>query len=189
MGIKYLNLEIKLYRKKYLLLLIIFTNILSIYSSNHFLTYSNKIENNRNIQFTSKSIYYIIPYPKNNITGTGDIMEDSAFKALCKILSCDSGCCVGKIDSIRCGEKAICDVYNDYVTARIVVPAVIVPIVVVLFLILMILIFMKRNEYSLMKSVFLAFLCLFVITIPCVLFYARKKANNSDIKNLNKKQK
>ncbi len=180
-----LNNSEKHFAKKLLVLTIILTNIFSISSS-------VKPQTDliiRNLQFSSKSVYYIKPFPKNNITGTGDMMEDSAYDALCKILSCDSGCCVGNIDSISCGDGALCLVYIDYEAARVIAPAVIVPIFVILFVTLLILIFIMRNKYSFWKSFLLAVLCLFVITIPCVLYYARNRAKDSEIKNLIKKQK
>lgn len=149
----------------------------------------NNKEYQRNLQFTDKSIFYKIPYLKNNITGTGDIMNDVPYRALCNILNCNSGCCEGEIYSMSCGEKINCDKYFDYKAYRVVAPAVIVPIFVVLFITMLYLVFRKRNKYSILKSLFLAVLCLFIISIPYVFYYARKKADDSDIKKLMRMQK
>lgn len=182
--------------KKFFFLLIITSSFFSIHASSKNselnrsnLSNKNNKENQRNLQFTTKSVFYTIPFPKNNITGTGDIMNDVPYKALCNILNCNSGCCVGEIDSMSCGDKINCDKYFDYKQYRVIAPAVIVPICVFLFIILLYLVFRKRNKYSILKSLFLAVLSIFIISIPYVFYYARKKADDSYIKKLIKLQK
>jgi L-asparagine transporter-like permease len=131
-----------------------------------------------NIQFNSKSIFYNPPFAKNNVTGTGDIMQDVPYKALCLILNCQTGCCVGELDNISCGDSNTCNTFTSHVTTKVVVPAVIIPVCIILFITLMMMIFLKRNEYSILKSFILAFLCIFIITIPYILYYSRKKSEN-----------
>lgn len=189
------KLDFSLILNKSVVSIIIITSLLSvIITSNNSKSRQKNLNEynksaNRNLQFTDKSIYYNIPFPQNNITGTGDKMKDVPYNALCNILNCESGCCVGEINSLVCGDKILCDEYIDYSRYRVVMPAVIVPIFVVLFFTFMTLIFMKKNNYSFLKSTFLAGLCLFVITIPCVLYYARKKSDYTEINMLiNKKR-
>lgn len=143
----------------------------------------------RNLQYSSNSNYYKLEFIKNNVTGSGDKLMDVPYKALCVLKSCESGCCEGEIDNLICSTVESCTKYKDYNRARTVVPAVIVPCVCVLFFMLMTMIFMKRNQYSPAKSMLLAFLCFFVVTIPYILYYTRKKSTNNQIKKIIQLQK
>jgi hypothetical protein len=57
---------------------------------------------------TSKSIYYSVPFTYNNITGTGNKLRDDAYRVICKSLNCESGCCAGDTNSMRCGVTEDC---------------------------------------------------------------------------------
>jgi len=178
--------------QKFLFSIIILTTIFSIITSTNQSINKRKLYKNDlvgNLQFTSKSVFYNPPFPKNNVTGTGDQMEDVPYKALCIILNCETGCCVGELDTLTCGDQSTCNKFRDYKIAGVVAPAVIVPICVILFITLMMLIFIKRNKFSILKSFLLAFLCIFIVTIPYILYYARKKADDSEIKKIIQKQK
>jgi len=175
---------------KILIAIIIISNVLSIFTIKDY--NKNEIilnENHRNLQFSSKSVYYKIPIQKNNVTGTGDIMNDVPYKALCSILNCSSGCCIGEINLISCGDKATCDSFYNYKNIPVIVPAVIVPIFVLFFLIFLILLFSKKYGFSYLISLILAILSILIITIPCVLYYVKKNGTNFDSKVKHRKQK
>lgn len=121
----------------------------------------------------NSDIYYETKYDINNITGTGDIFMDVAYRSVCYVKNCDSGCCIGKINEITCGETINCKTYEEHIYYLVSAPAALIPVCILFFLLIFVLIFTKRNEYSFCKSFILALICLAIITIPYVLYYAR----------------
>lgn len=161
---------------------------MTIFFSN-ILTKENKARNlQKKRDFSSNSIYYLTKFPFNSVTGTGNELNDIPYRALCITRKCDSGCCVGKINQMQCGTAADCKTYNNYEYFLMIAPATLIPISILIFLSLFILLFTKRNQYSFLKSFLLAFICLGIITIPFVLYYARKAApkKKKKIENKNK---
>lgn len=146
-------------------------------------TTNSQINKNRRIlqkrEFNPNSIYYIREFDMNNITGTGDKLKDRAYRAYCFMKNCSAGCCIGDINSMTCGDEFNCKVYNDYVYYLYITHATLIPISILIFLCVFILIFTKRNNYSLCKSLLLAIICLGIITIPFVLYYARYPEDKS----------
>lgn len=134
-------------------------------------THETKQTKLRNLQYALNSIYYNLAYPANNITGTGDLLKDVPFKVLCKLLACNSGCCVGEIDNMRCGLAADCQVYLDYSRIPGTIVAIVVPIAVfILLTALFVFLFMYR-KYSFCSAFCMCFGCLIVVTIPVVVYY------------------
>ena len=125
----------------------------------------------RNLQYALNSIYYNLMYPANNITGTGDLLKDVPFKVLCMILACNSGCCVGELDSMRCGLAADCQVYLDYSRIPGMVVAIVVPIGVFVMLFALFVYLYKYKKYTCGGAYCMCLGCLFVITIPIVIYY------------------
>ena len=147
----------------------------------------NQKQNKRNLQYAMNSIYYNLMYPANDITGTGDKLKDVPYKVLCKILACNSGCCVGEVDNMRCGVADDCKVYSNYAGIPGMVIAIVVPIAVFLILVFLFVFFMKYKKYSCVKSFCLCLGCLFIVTIPIVIYFyfCKKEASVTP----NKKEK
>lgn len=143
-------------------------------------TPANKI---RNLQYALNSIYYNIVYPANDITGTGDRLKDVPYKVLCKIMSCNTGCCVGEIDNMRCGVQSDCKTYSDYSKIPGMVAAIVIPIAVFLILIAFFVFLTKFKKYSVGGAFCMCFGCLFVITIPVVIYYFCKNDTSVTPKN------
>ena len=134
-------------------------------------------EMDRNLQYveySSKGIYYTLVYPKNDITGTGDRLQDVPFKALCIIKSCTSGCCIGEINNLQCGTVDDCKIYFDSTRTGNVAAAVIIPIAVTAIFLAALFILRKKYNVAWDLSFLLAFTCMFVITIPFVIWYLCK---------------
>jgi len=151
----------------------------------------NSRENNeprRNLQYSLNSIYYNIVYPANDITGTGDKLKDVPYKVVCKILNCVSGCCVGEIDNMRCGAIADCKVYSDYSKVPGMIAAIVVPIGVFILLAALFYYLLKHRKYSCSTAFCMCLGCIFVITIPIVLYYLLFKKENSVTPKNNKER-
>lgn len=124
-------------------------------------------------EFNSDSIYYFTKFLINNVTGTGDKLLDVAYRSVCYVKNCATGCCIGNINVMKCGDTIECKTYEDHVYYLVAVPAVLIPICILCFIFFFMLIFTKRNKYSFCKSLILAVICMAIITIPYVLYYAR----------------
>jgi len=168
----------QLFKPKYLSRLIIFS-LIPLITISSFLPQSKdrNLQNLQNLsytEFSSKGIYYKVEFPKNDITGTGDKLQDIPYKALCLIKSCVSGCCEGDIDKIQCGTEENCKNYYDSTKKGNVAAAVIIPILVTaIFLITsFVLRFKYHIEWDL--SLLYGFTCMFVITIPFVIWHIMK---------------
>jgi len=189
--IKYPCLTLNKTYKQLSILIIIITTIFPATITNQNPNYQNKnykrILEIQNKKFVSNSIYYVTKFPKNNISGTGDKLNDIPYRAICLLKNCNSGCCVGEINFMTCGLEINCTAYKDHEFNLVAAPAAIIPICVLFFLFVFILIFTKRNKYSFCKSVLLAVICLGVITIPFVLYYTRNAAPKKNKKKVEKK--
>lgn len=84
------------------------------------LTFSNY--NNKN---NYKQIVYSTSYPDNNVTGTGNMLEDAIYRAKCKILDC-SNCCSGEINSMYCENANTCQIYFDHQSFTRLLPLIII---------------------------------------------------------------
>lgn len=133
------------------------------------------MEDYQYIKFSSDSIYYKLKFMKNDITGTGNRLKDVPYRTICVLKNCPNICCIGDIDSMVCGGKDQCkEFYDDSIYGNI-VAAVIFPI---LFLGIFVFFYCVFNKISDGKnkalSALLAFSCMFVITIPFVIFFIWK---------------
>ena len=137
------------------------------------------------MEFSPKGIYYLLDYPKNNITGTGDKLQDVPYKALCVIKACDSACCIGNIDSLQCGTAEECKAYVDSTKRGNVAAAVIIPIAVTVIFFVALILLRKKFKVAWDLAALLAFICMFVVTIPFVILYLRRYKPFED-KNANK---
>jgi hypothetical protein len=69
----------------------------------------------RSLYTSKRNIYYSPPFSKvNNITGTGNMFKDNAYRAICMSLNCVSSCCNENINIMVCGQPDECLEYNDY---------------------------------------------------------------------------
>ena len=127
------------------------------------------------------SIYYNLAYPANNITGTGDVLKDVPFRVLCMLLACNSGCCVGEIDNMRCGLAADCQVYLDYSKIPGMVVAIVVPIGVFILLTALFIYLNRFKKYSCCSAFCMCLGCLLVITIPVVIYYLLCKKQKDSV--------
>lgn len=129
----------------------------------------------RNLQYSMKSIYYDLVYPSNDLTGTGDKLKDVPYKVLCKIIACTTGCCVGEIDNMRCGAANDCKTYKDYSNMGGVIAAIVVPISVTIILVFLTLLFNKKWKYTCCTSFVMALGCIFIIPLPFIIYCICKK--------------
>jgi hypothetical protein len=51
-------------------------------------------------------------YIHNNVTGSGYVLRDTAYDAICSEMK-DCKCCIGYINEIRCGNPLICGLLNE----------------------------------------------------------------------------
>lgn len=163
-----------------------FFNLFSLVATNFsFLNKNNDRELQSYVEYSSNGIYYNLKYPKNHITGSGDKLADVPYRVLCIIKACES-CCVGEINNLQCGSAEECKTYLDSTRIGSIVAAVIVPIGVTCIFIVAYLILNKKCKLPWDLSLVLAFTCMFVITIPFVIWYVMKKdscCNKKDTKN------
>lgn len=136
------------------------------------------------IEYNPKGIYYLLEFPKNDITGTGDKLQDIPYKALCIIKACESACCTGDITSMKCGTAEECKTFFDSTRRGNVAAAVIIPIAVTAIFFVAFFLLWKKFKVSWDLSALLAFICMFVVTIPFVILYVWKYkpfvANSAD---------
>lgn len=133
--------------------------------------------NSRNLQyveFSTNGVYYELTFPKNSITGTGDRLQDVPYKALCVIKTCPSNCCSGDINNMQCATVEDCKLYFDSTRKGHVAAAVIIPIAVTAIFLTAYLILFLRYKVNGWISAFIAFICMFVVTIPFVIWYLIK---------------
>lgn len=83
-------------------------NFTSPYATNTRDLYTTTTKNSKTIVY-SKSFDL-----DNNITGTGNKLEDIAYNSVCEGLQCQSGCCEGIINSMTCGSPDNCKKYYAY---------------------------------------------------------------------------
>ena len=133
--------------------------------------------NTRNLQdyikYSSGGVYYLIDFPKNDITGTGDKLQDVPYKTLCIIKNCPSTCCTGEINELVCGTQEQCKQFYDNSIVGNVVAAIILPIFFIAIFFIAFHCFYKRSK-NWALSALLAFCCMFILTIPIVIWYIWK---------------
>ena len=79
----------------------------------------------------SSSKWYSVTQPKprilryakpfemdNSLTGTGFELKDTAYRALCLLIPCQTGCCEGPIMEMQCGKAENCMEYQKYLDLR-----------------------------------------------------------------------
>lgn len=171
-------------KTKKLVFIILFLYLITFASTKN----TNQLNKNqsRNLQYSIGSVYYELQFPANDLTGTGDRLKDVPYKVKCKILACETGCCVGEIDKMSCGPQTDCAIYSESV--RILTISIAVPIVVGLFIIFLILFFtfLKVYKLSCCLSTGLSLACFIIILIPLVIYlvYIQNKSVTSKEKNL-----
>lgn len=143
-------------------------------------SYSNSIKNTqekriRNLSYTIGSIYYELQYPLNDLTGTGDRLKDVPYKVQCKLLACESGCCVGEINKMRCGPEADCAIYLDSVNTNITIIAVCVIVVLLIIFLILFVTFKKVFKFSNSASACLSLGCMSILFIPWVIYFICKE--------------
>lgn len=121
------------------------------------------------VKFSDKSIFYKTEFPKNDITGTGDILQDSPYKALCIIKNCPNKCCIGDINALVCASASQCQEFYDTSIIGNVIAAIIFPLFFLAVFLVCFHCFHKRCKDKGLSAL-LAFFCIFIITIPIVLF-------------------
>lgn len=176
---KYINKSFKLILMGLIISLIIPNNTnsksLLINNNNNFLnkfTTSRFLQENRlqdYIKFSSDSIFYKLEYPKNDITGTGDQLQDSPYRALCIIKQCPNTCCFGEIDNLVCGTSAQCKQFYDYSILGNVLSAILITLLFFGIFSGAFCCFYKKYK-KFWPCVLLAFICMFIITIPFVIY-------------------
>jgi hypothetical protein len=73
----------------------------------------------------SKTIYYSTAFIHNNITGSGNLLKDDAYRAVCLASNCT--CCSGDINFMTCALPEDCEKWDNYVKSwRIAIITVIV---------------------------------------------------------------
>jgi hypothetical protein len=120
-----------------------------------------------NIHTRKLGVLYTKPYlVDNSLTGTGIKVKDTAYKAICSLLECSSGCCYGDINTMTCGDKPTCDNFKSYFTWESVkTVAYIIGSIFFCFLSICL-----REEGSLQEKSYKALVnLLFVIFLPCFL--------------------
>lgn len=171
-NLKIIQMANHMIRSSILSLIIIMTFIPLVLMSN-FLPNSNQ-RDLQYVEYSSTGVYYELTYPKNSITGTGDKLQDVPYKALCVIKSCISNCCYGDINYMQCASSDDCKMYFDSTRRGNVAAAVIIPIAVTaIFLTIFLVLFLKYKVNFWIAS-FIAFISMFVVTIPFVIWYLIK---------------
>lgn len=143
------------------------------------------LSKNRNLQYSLGSIYYELVYPINNLTGTGDRLKDVPYKVQCKIKQCESGCCVGEIDKMLCGDPADCAIYLEESRKPTLLAGIVIPVGLLIIFIVLFISFRKVYKLSVGQSICLAFGCLTIVLIPFVAYYVYKESKD----NVNNKSK
>jgi hypothetical protein len=120
---------------------------------------------------SKKNIYYYTIYKPNNITGTGNLLEDTAYRTICATLACSYGCCNGDINVMKCGTEADCDEYNSYKLIGKIIMIIILSLVGLFFILCLALKVCNRNKTT-KENMLLAGLIVFIIAfIPFVSVY------------------
>ena len=145
--------------------------------------FSGKLSQSRNLQYSLGSIYYELVYPINNLTGTGDRLKDVPYRVQCRIKQCDTGCCIGEIDNMSCGEPADCLIYLDESKKPSLLAAIIIPIGLVLIFILLFITFLKVYKISTGRSICFSLGCMTIVLIPCVAYFVYKESKCGDEKS------
>lgn len=152
---------------------IIFMSFIPLVIMANFLPNSNYREL-QYVEFSSSGVYYDLTFPKNSITGTGDRLQDVPYKALCVIKACPSNCCTGDINNLQCATAEDCKMYFDSTRRGNVAAAVIVPIAVTAIFLTVFLVLLLKYKMNGWIAAFIGFICMFVITIPFVIWYLVK---------------
>jgi hypothetical protein len=178
---KYMNISLDInFNKKRMISIVAFICIISLITCPA-VEITSKIQS-RNLQYSLGSIYYELVYPINNLTGTGDRLKDVPYKVQCKIKKCDTGCCVGEIDSMTCGLKENCIIYLDESNMPTLLAGIIIPLVLLIIFIILFITFTKVYKLSTCKSICFSLACFTIILIPCVAYFVYKAGTkeNSD---------
>jgi hypothetical protein len=132
-----------------------------------------------------KSIYYTPGFDKfNNFTGTGNMLKDEAYRAICMSLNCQSGCCDDDTNIMTCGYHDDCVKYENYVVAWRIAVIVLITFAV-LFIISFSIIRGCNKQRPILEILGLAFLtvlgiALLPITLIVLLIYFCRKGSGND---------
>jgi hypothetical protein len=157
--------------QKLIILTILITLIIPILSVSSFLdgTENKETRIQDYVKFSDMGIFYNIQFPKNDITGTGDILQDSPYRSLCVLKNCPFKCCTGEINALVCASQEQCKEFYDAYTVGNVIAAVIFPIFFFSIFLIFFICFHKRCK-KIGLSALLAFGCTFIFTIPIIIF-------------------
>lgn len=73
----------------------------------------NRVTNRKENKWTP---YYSAAYSTpNNMTGTGNYLKDIAYRESCLTLDCETNCCIGPINDLKCGNQKDCDEFAAYI--------------------------------------------------------------------------
>jgi hypothetical protein len=138
-------------------------NLINYVDSSSNINNSNK--ELRNLITYVKNMYYNPPFPKfNNITGTGNLIRDKAYKAICLSLNCASGCCNGDINAMTCGSDEECIEYNNYYRILvIIITSIMVP--VFSFLIILVIVNLCERQNTCCESLIVTFFIIGMIIV------------------------
>jgi hypothetical protein len=141
----------------------------------------------RNLQYSSESIYYELKYPINNITGTGDRLKDVPYNVICKIMQCIP-CCKGDIDKMVCGGPDECNTYkNDKKKPNLLI-SIILPIGIFIIFLIIFSTFLIVYKYSFGYSILFTLAFMTIFLIPYFAYLAYKKSKEIENKEKIKKK-
>lgn len=177
---KYMNISSKIFQR-IMICLVSFLCLTNLTTSSFAKQVSNRATPplTRNLEYSLGSIYYELVYPINNLTGTGDKLKDVPYKVQCKILECDTGCCVGEIDNMVCGVAQDCAVYLEKSKEAGLIIAIIVPVSLFIIFLILFITFKKVYNISTGKSMCYALGCLTIILIPLIAYLIYKRKENA----------
>lgn len=169
--------------KKLLLMgAILLTFIPFIKNTSHNFLWETNQRSLQYVEFSSKGIYYLLNFEKNDVTGTGDKLQDVPYKAICIIKACENSCCKGDIDKIQCGTADECKIFLDSTRKGSVAAAIVIPIIVTAIFFITFFVLWKKFNVAWELSALLAFICMFVVTIPfAILFLIKYKPFGENI--------
>ena len=152
---------------------IIMISFIPLVLMTNFLPYPNS-RSLQYVEYSANGVYYEITFPKNSITGTGDRLQDVPYKSLCIIRSCPSNCCTGDINNMQCASAEDCKMYFDSTRKGHVAAAVVIPIAVTAIFLTTFLVLFLKFKVNWWIAAFIGFICMFVVTIPFVIWYLVK---------------
>lgn len=104
----------------------------------------------------------------NNITGTGNKFRDLVYNQLCINMHCETNCCEGYINEMRCGVQMNCDKYIKYKRLTVIILGVVLSIVVVSWILMGVARCLNKENNKTSLTIIIVIICL--IYLPITLF-------------------